>query len=354
MIPLKELQSADSSQLRLVNRVAVDTRWGVRWFDLLHGDITRLPVDGRVDLLTLSVFPGKYQFGHMLGALRREFGLELGDLRKVAAIDATQAFGCWLSPLLPPQFPFARVLVDETLGTHEHPISDVLRNIFAFTTALEVKGIPTRSLVMPLLGSGALGIDPSQVVDPLLEESLAFLERARTVEVVRFVEIHQARIEGLSKAMDSRLNRVAVSLPATAHLQQICKDIGDLAEAYTREKGVHGAVLQELAGVVRDSANVSSQLFAASRRLAEAVVADLHGARRADAVLWKGIDGLCALGYAPWLASYLHILRVQGNETVHYHPKDLGRCPAHLVQADLELCLTVVQRVLRLWLVERG
>jgi hypothetical protein len=71
-------------------------------------------------------------------------------------------------------------------------------------------------------------------------------------------------------------------------------------------------------------------------------------------VLWKGIDGLCALGYAPWLASYLHILRVQGNETVHYHAKDLGRCPAHLVQADLELCLTVVQRVLRLWLIERG
>ena len=349
-----ELQPVGPSELRLVNSVAVDTRWGPRRFDLLHGDITRLPLDGRVDLLTLSVLPGQYVLGRMLGALRQEFGLELGELRKAAAIDATQAFGCWLSAPLPPQFPFARVLVDETLGTHEHPIGDVLRNIFAFTTALEVKGIPTRSLVMPLLGSGALGIKPQQIVGPLLEESLSFLERARTVEVVKFIEIHEARIEELSLAMDSRLNRVAVSLPATAHLQQVCKDIADLAAAHSRIKGGGGAVLSELAGVVRDPARVSIELFSASRRLAEAVVMDLSGPHRADGVLWKGIDGLSALGYAPWLGSYLHVLRILGNETVHFHEKDLRRQPVHLVQADLALCLTVIQRVLRLWLVERA
>ena len=340
---------------RLVNQVSVDTRWGMRRFELFEGDLTQHPVSDRADVLTLSVFPGRYdpKPGSMLASLRARFGIDVAALRLASEVDATGAFGCWLSAELPAGLPFRRVLVNETLGEQGRNIGDVLIDIFAFATALEAKGIRVETVVMPLMGAGAQGIAPQSVIEPLLRHSLDFLERARTARHVRFVERDETRVRELSSAMDRQLGRVAVGLPADSHAAMLCKDMATFAEAHAARLPRHANVLRELATLVREPDDVTAHVFAVSRRIAEAVVSDLHERehKRAAEVLWKSIDGLSSLGYAPWLCTYLHTLRIFGNETVHDRSQRAVR-PAHLGQADLEVCLVVLSRVLKMWLAE--
>ena len=65
----------------------------------------------------------------------------------------------------------------------------------------------------------------------------------------------------------------------------------------------------------------------------------------------QDIEALSSRGVARWVVSYLHVLRVFGNEVVH-HGERPNQQPEHLTQADLEVCITVMHRLLRLWLTE--
>ena len=340
---------------KLRNQVSVDTRWGLRRFELYEGDITKLA--DAADLLTLSVFPGQYVppegARSVVAALRSELGIDLGALVAQNELDARSVFGCWLSRRLETG-PFRRVLCDETLGAGRN-VGDVIVNIFAFLAAVEAKGIEMRSMVMPLVGAGVQQIDPEAILEPLLTHALGYLERSRSLEVIRFVEMNPDRVERLNRAMDKYLGRVAVGLTADSHAALLCKEMIGLLASHADHLDVrHGDLRRELERIFKDPATVSQQVFGASRRLCEAVTAALGGpisARRGGPQLMADIEALPSRGIARWVVSYLHVLRVFGNEVVH-HGERPDQQPAHLTQADLEVCITVMHRLLRLWLDE--
>ena len=341
--------------LKLRNQVSVDTRWGLRRFELYEGDLTA--ISESVDLLTLSVFPGQYVpppgARSAVAALRENLGIDLGALAADAEIDARSVFGCWVSRRLE-KGPFRRVLCDETLGEGRN-VGDVIVNIFAFLSAIEAKGIDVRSMAMPLVGAGVQRIDPQTILEPLLTHALGYLERSRALEVIRFVEMHPERIESFSRAMDKHLGRVAVGLTADSHAALLCKEmIGLLATHADRFEGRNDDLRRELERMLKDPETLSQQIFGAARRLCEALVLELGGpvpSRRGGPQLMQDIEGLPGRGVARWVVSYLHVLRVFGNEVVHNGERPEQQ-PAHLTQADLELCIAVMHRLLRLWLSE--
>ncbi|MDP6946974.1 MAG: hypothetical protein QF464_22685, partial [Myxococcota bacterium] len=51
---------------------------------------------------------------------------------------------------------------------------------------------------------------------------------------------------------------------------------------------------------------------------------------------------------SPWIRSYMHTLRIFGNEGAH-HKDDDERFPRALTEKDLALCLFCVLRVLSFW-----
>jgi hypothetical protein len=51
---------------------------------------------------------------------------------------------------------------------------------------------------------------------------------------------------------------------------------------------------------------------------------------------------------APWIISYLNLLRVFGNEAAHH--KSEQQYPAAIAGDDLALCLFATQRVLDFWI----
>jgi hypothetical protein len=84
------------------------------------------------------------------------------------------------------------------------------------------------------------------------------------------------------------------------------------------------------------------------RRLVEFVVDNLLHKPNTSPDLIKKIDDTAALGVAPWIRSYMHMLRLLGNEAVHEKSTE-GRKPPYVEQEDLVICLFCIQRLLGFW-----
>ena len=87
-----------------------------------------------------------------------------------------------------------------------------------------------------------------------------------------------------------------------------------------------------------------------ARRLIEFVVDDLirstGGTPGID--LFQKIETLHNRNIAQWISSYMHVLRIFGNESAHERNKD--RVPSELTENDFIISLFCLNRVLQFWL----
>ena len=60
------------------------------------------------------------------------------------------------------------------------------------------------------------------------------------------------------------------------------------------------------------------------------------------------IEHLEPLGIADWIRSYMHVLRIFGNEAAHERQK-LNRKPLSINETDIALSLFCLQRLLEFW-----
>ena len=96
----------------------------------------------------------------------------------------------------------------------------------------------------------------------------------------------------------------------------------------------------------------SHDIGVAGRRLVEFVAKNVLGTPKAQKSgdLFSLIEKLRDKSVSTWVTSYMHTLRVFGNEGAHQ--KEAGkRIPPGLDQEDLIACLVCVQRVLSFWLI---
>src|SRR5262249_17756873 len=100
----RDPQQVQGIAMNRLNLVDVETRWGLRTFELYHGDLTRLGF--KVDVLAVSAFAGGYQptTGTMLGALRDNCGISVKALAEQREFDFCQAFGAWVGRVVPPVY----------------------------------------------------------------------------------------------------------------------------------------------------------------------------------------------------------------------------------------------------------
>jgi len=96
----------------------------------------------------------------------------------------------------------------------------------------------------------------------------------------------------------------------------------------------------------------SFELGIAARRFTELMVDDLLQELKYDlfgASLYRKIGYLKDLGIAEWIMSYMHVLRIFGNESAH-HQDQASRRPAVISESDLGLCLFCLERLLDFWI----
>lgn len=336
--------------MELYNQIGIETNWGFRTFELHQGNL--MHVDWEVDVLVISSYERSYlpTPGTVVESLEREHNLIVGDLVEDAALDYRQAFGCWLSRPLS-NGPFQRILCVETPEgeSASTAVEAAIENLFVMLSIMETKGYRVESLAMPLLGAGAQQLKPVYVLQNLLPASLSWLERSRDLEKISFVEIDPDRARALDEAMNDVLERVDVTLQTDDIVGTVCKELITQLHRLERNGGQgKNQLIHELRHTLRKKQIRSYEIGILSRRMVEHILDDLAGNRGLSGALYKQINQSSEWGVASWVRSYMHVLRLFGNEAAH-EKTEAPRHPPEMSSSDLAICLFCLQRVVGFW-----
>jgi hypothetical protein len=273
--------------------------------------------------------------------------VKVGELAAVCPYDFRKSLGCWVSESLGSS-QFDRLLCAEVTGGDLN-VAEVLENLFVVIAILEMKEIHIRSLALPVLGSGILGIDPEKVIDCLLESSVRFLTRSEHLERIVFVEMDGERAAQLDAAMNKSLGRVKLVLPRGELIANIRSEILKTVDRAERDALLPDSkLLSEVRRIVASENSRSFELGILGRKVTEVVVDDI--VKESGSIdLYGKIEKTAQLGIAPWIRSYLHVLRVFGNESAHERTSG-ARTPVAIDESDLALCFFCLSQTLSFYL----
>lgn len=333
--------------MKRLNLIEIETRWGYRTIELYCGDLTK--VDHDVDVLAVSSFRQNYSPSpkSLIGALDRNCGISVLELSQACEYDFRDSLGCWIAKVNPGA-KFTRIACVEIIGGRLE-ISESIENLFVALSILEMKGVNIRNLALPVLGAGNQALDPEEMITALLNSMKKHRDNLRQLNQVLFVEIDEQRAAKLDRGINEQLGRVKLMLPRDKLFGDLRKDIGkNLDKAAALAESEDGAVFRDLERLMLADQSAWFEIGIASRKVVEYVVDQVLPDKEMEDVLWKNIDRLHGHHIARWITSYMHVLRVFGNESAH--KQTLDRYPSNIDQGDILLCLFCLQRVLDFWI----
>ncbi len=333
--------------MKRLNLIEIETRWGYRTIELYCGDLTK--VEGGVDVLAVSSFSRDYAPSpkSLIGALDGNCGISVLELSKSPEYDFRDSLGCWIAKVNQPS-QFTRIACVEIKGGRLE-ISELIENLFVALSILEMKGVNISNFALPVLGAGMQALDPEEMITALLASMKKHRDNLRHLNQVLFVEIDEQRASQLDRGINEQLGRVKLVLPRDQLFGGLRKDIGkslDKAEAVAEGEDV--PAFRDLRRLMLADQSAWFEIGIASRKVVEYVVDQVLPDDEMEGVLWKNIDRLHAHRIAKWITSYMHVLRVFGNESAH--KQTLDRYPSNIDQGDILLCLFCLQRVLEFWI----
>lgn len=156
-------------------------------------DLTKFPQF--FDLLTISAYMDSYNIKSksVIGALWKNFRLDVGKLLDAPYIDLRPYVGCWLS----------KEIADSSAGSHFGRIGCIslsgknaetghvmcrLKSYFHMLDLAADAGIAMETIAMPIIGTGVQKIKTDTILLPLMNEVIAMMRRNNSVKKVLFVE----------------------------------------------------------------------------------------------------------------------------------------------------------------------
>jgi hypothetical protein len=182
-----------------------------RSFELWHGDIAHLDFDA--DLLIISAIRSDYSplKGTLIGALWNQLGLSVERLNSEPELEYSQPSGrLWVSKMIG-QGRIGRILCVE-IPYGGRNVDQIVQQAFRSLPMLEARGMPLRTICLPVLGTGGHGLNAESVLRPILEGSQWALRILNSAHRVCFVEVNSDRAKQMSVAMDNVLGRVKIAL----------------------------------------------------------------------------------------------------------------------------------------------
>lgn len=157
--------------------------------ELYQGDLTALEPDEAVDLLVVSAFPNDYipTPTSLIGALFQK-GLSVASLANTKAEDLRENFSCWLSQEIKPQtkeLRFRRILCFELLMRGNPP--EVVGDIFRALAPILGAHTDIKSIAMPVVAAGDQGHEATQILEPLLEAAVHWMEHGIPLKCIKIV-----------------------------------------------------------------------------------------------------------------------------------------------------------------------
>jgi hypothetical protein len=332
---------------RLLTAVGFETPYGYKRVEVRHGDLTEMSL--RYDLLVVSTFPRDYEPTptSLVGALHNNLDFSLLAESKKPYLDFRDSLAIWITRSVSNRF-FKRILCTE-LQDGKFNLGEVFENLFAGIALLEAKGIPTESLVMPMLGTGDAKIPMEKVAQTLLPACKKALFDSAALSTITFVARTEEKAVAIDKAINTYLGRKELKFPHSELMESLREEILILT-AKAAKRHPKAELFSEITNVFRRQDMRSFEVGVLARRLVEYVVNDLIRKKgsKPNPDLYKNIETLHNRNVKMWMSSYMHVLRTFGNESVHENEDD--RLPQELTDNDFIISLFCLNRVLRFWM----
>ena len=330
-----------------LNVLGIETARGFRTVELFHGDITALAF--HADVLVVSAYAGSYApvHGTLIEALQARLGIHVSSHARSPELDLRDALGIWVSAKLDASYKFDRILGVEMRGT-PHPLAEALDNVFGGLMLLAAKGVPTQTVVLPLLGAGSQRLNPKEMASELVQRGKHYLDQAPATNRLVFVEIDRHRAQSVADAIDRTLGRHKVNLPHEELVRALRQDvIHKLHESETLFEPDCRAVRDNWLVLLQQKEIRAPEFGVNGRKVVELMLGRLGVPQQRLADRIRSLEKLGTV--APWICGYMNVLRHLGNEVAHSNSTDTDRQPAMIAPADLTAGLFCLERLLDFW-----
>lgn len=179
---------ARGEAIRLQDSISVVTSFGEHVVELCYGDITKLPVEEKMDIIMVSAFIGDYSNarGTLIGALFANLGISTRELSKDKEMDLRTHYSCWLSKPLPLDLPFGRLLCfEKTRGCSDNSLERQIRDIFKVLVPL-LKNQST-TIITPLLSTGNQHSDEITVLQSIVTGAISWIQAGLPLKKLKIV-----------------------------------------------------------------------------------------------------------------------------------------------------------------------
>jgi TIR domain len=194
----------------------IDVRGGQhKRIELYQGDLTSLSAAEGFDLLVVSAFPGDYfpTSSSLIGALYRK-GLSVEKLANNKDVDLRSSFSCWLSREVTPRDPglrFRRILCFEPLVRGRPP--EFVGDIFRALTPIIVERADIKTLGLPVVAAGDQGYSVTEILSPLLEAAIHWLEVGLPLDIIKIVSYSNSQAQEAARVFAENKQKYARSEP---------------------------------------------------------------------------------------------------------------------------------------------
>lgn len=184
--------------MQLLSQINIQRTQGNTVIQLLHGDLSAIPVEHTTDILVMSAFPGDYTplKGSLILALK-EKGLSVEAMAKDKEVDLRDHVNCWLSKALSAadqqKFNFKRILCfepGEKIKEPEEVVGDIFRCIN--TCAFDAD---KNELAMPIIATGYQKIPMQKILPALLQAAYFWLQNGLPINSLKLVVYRQEQAQ---------------------------------------------------------------------------------------------------------------------------------------------------------------
>jgi hypothetical protein len=329
------------------NRASVETPHGLRSIHLRHAMVTQQDVD----LVILTGLAGTRPGGFIIDHLRDCHGLECDAATPFLSFGPDR----WSSVQEGdyPRTSFRRlmtIMLPNIAQDVDRParVRSMCGGIRASLAALEALGPPARSIALPFLQAHLLqpGEEHQLLTRELLQLAVNWLKQSQATTEIVFCVYFGNDLATWSAEFDRALGRNTVSAGEDMILRMLRDEVIQLS-LRARDTAIRSEVEDLRQQLEADTMRIAP-VVTHGRRIVERLC-EMHYAQNSKKrpfELWKAIEGLASFNIAPWLRTYLHTLRVLGNEGVHVRDDQQTWAPNQLGRDDLVTGLSAIRTVL--------
>lgn len=340
------------------NSYEFTTSYGEKCFELHHGNI--LDFDEKIDILVISAFTGNYVpvRGTLVGALLRQQDIDVSRLAQSPFIDMREEKGIWVSGKLKNRR-FQYIVCVEFLGhpgagTDGNMVRERICNLFICLEMLEKFAPDIETVAMPLIGTGSQGIPASMILSALFQYGSVSLKRCSSLRKVYVVEQKNEKIKAISDSMDQVLKREGhqiVNVFKDRESREILGQIEALLQELIRlrNRPKVNKTFAKLLDCIKQQEVRYLDLAILARRVLELMMNEINP-QSARKSLYKKIEDFSRKQVAAgWIISYMHIIRILGNEQAH-DDINQGKIPCEIMVTDQRIMLHCLEQILTFWI----